>query len=302
MINFRYHLASLIAVFLALALGIVMGSTVIDRAIVDSLRNRIDRVENNAEKRQRENRSLEQQVSELNDYIDATTSYVVTGRLGGVPVAVLAFRDSQNVSSATDILKTAGALVTDIVWFTEKLTLDNESDVQELAAIVGIASEDPDEVRVETAQLVSDRVARGSGGSDDILTRLAGAGFVEFEHVSEAEQNIAVFPGSNARSLVVVDPDMESGVINYATALVSALSNRGMLTTVGESFDSTKKDRGDVLAQVVGDNNVSSVSNIENRSGQVAAVLALADLSNGVTGKFGAGGGAQQPIPEFVPG
>ena len=43
MINFRFHIVSLIAVFLALALGVVMGSTVIDRAIVDGLHDRIDR-------------------------------------------------------------------------------------------------------------------------------------------------------------------------------------------------------------------------------------------------------------------
>ena len=43
MINFRFHIASLIAMFLALALGVVMGSTVIDRAIVDGLRDRSTR-------------------------------------------------------------------------------------------------------------------------------------------------------------------------------------------------------------------------------------------------------------------
>ena len=49
MINFRFHLVSLIAVFLALALGVVMGSTVIDRAVVNGLENRIKHVENKAE-------------------------------------------------------------------------------------------------------------------------------------------------------------------------------------------------------------------------------------------------------------
>ena len=44
MINFRFHIASLVAVFLALALGVVMGSTVVDRAIVESLRTQIDDV------------------------------------------------------------------------------------------------------------------------------------------------------------------------------------------------------------------------------------------------------------------
>ena len=37
MINFRYHIVSLIAVFLALAIGVIMGSAVIDRAIVNRL-------------------------------------------------------------------------------------------------------------------------------------------------------------------------------------------------------------------------------------------------------------------------
>ena len=43
-INFRFHLVSLVAVFLALALGVVIGSTVIDRAIVDRLSSQIDSV------------------------------------------------------------------------------------------------------------------------------------------------------------------------------------------------------------------------------------------------------------------
>ena len=52
MINFRYHLVSIVAVFLAIAIGVVIGSTVIDSATVsvlrqqqESLDNRIDNVE-----------------------------------------------------------------------------------------------------------------------------------------------------------------------------------------------------------------------------------------------------------------
>ena len=45
MINFRFHIVSLIGIFLALALGIVIGAGVIDRGIVDTLDNRLDNVE-----------------------------------------------------------------------------------------------------------------------------------------------------------------------------------------------------------------------------------------------------------------
>ena len=43
MINLRYHIVSLVAVFLALGMGIVMGSTVIDRVTVDALNNNLER-------------------------------------------------------------------------------------------------------------------------------------------------------------------------------------------------------------------------------------------------------------------
>ena len=42
MINFRFHVVSLIAIFLALALGVVIGAGVIDRGVVDTLDNRLD--------------------------------------------------------------------------------------------------------------------------------------------------------------------------------------------------------------------------------------------------------------------
>ena len=40
MISFRFHVVSITAVFLAIAIGVVVGSTYVDRAIVDTLRNR----------------------------------------------------------------------------------------------------------------------------------------------------------------------------------------------------------------------------------------------------------------------
>ena len=45
MVNLRYHIVSIVAVFLALGIGIVMGSTVVDRGIVDVLNRRVDGVE-----------------------------------------------------------------------------------------------------------------------------------------------------------------------------------------------------------------------------------------------------------------
>ena len=47
MINFRYHLVSLVAVFLALAIGIIAGSTVIKESILDQTQQNLDNAEKN---------------------------------------------------------------------------------------------------------------------------------------------------------------------------------------------------------------------------------------------------------------
>ncbi len=58
MINFRFHVVSLIAIFLALALGVVIGAGVIDRGVVDTLNSRLDRVEAKSDRIQGENNRL----------------------------------------------------------------------------------------------------------------------------------------------------------------------------------------------------------------------------------------------------
>src|SRR5207302_10817979 len=92
MINFRFHLASLIAVFLALAIGIVMGSTVVKEATVKGLRAEIHRVERSSNARQRENSALKSQVNDLQAYVRGSVPHSVPGSLSGVTVAIVAVR------------------------------------------------------------------------------------------------------------------------------------------------------------------------------------------------------------------
>ncbi len=56
MVNFRFHIVSLIAVFLALGLGILMGSTVVKGAIVDRLDREIDQVRKESDNLRNANR------------------------------------------------------------------------------------------------------------------------------------------------------------------------------------------------------------------------------------------------------
>ena len=67
MINFRFHLVSLVAVFLALAVGVVMGYGILGQPTVSGLQNRIDTVEANAEAKRAENEQLAARVTPVDD-------------------------------------------------------------------------------------------------------------------------------------------------------------------------------------------------------------------------------------------
>jgi hypothetical protein len=92
MINFRFHIISIIAVFLALAVGIVIGATVVNRVTIDQLNDRIDTVEENANRRKAESDELRSEVGQLQGYIDSTKEFAVTDRLNGVNVVTIATR------------------------------------------------------------------------------------------------------------------------------------------------------------------------------------------------------------------
>ena len=84
MINFRFHLVSLIAVFLALGLGILVGSTVVDQKIVNRLDREISSVrKENSDARKTANKALAEENSRLQKFIDEAAPFVGDARLDG---------------------------------------------------------------------------------------------------------------------------------------------------------------------------------------------------------------------------
>ena len=45
MINLRYHIVSIVAVFLALGIGLALGSTFVDSILVNELKDQVDEFE-----------------------------------------------------------------------------------------------------------------------------------------------------------------------------------------------------------------------------------------------------------------
>jgi hypothetical protein len=157
MINFRYHLVSLVAVFLALAIGIIAGSTVIKESILDQTQQNLDNAEKNLKDLEDSNNKLRAQIDQLKARDDALntagTTELLHDRLTGVPVLMLKV-DGVDDTSAT-MLRTAmtdaGAKLAGVVTFTDQLALATPGDVAKMQDMLGTSTLDPTSLRAELA-------------------------------------------------------------------------------------------------------------------------------------------------------
>lgn len=324
MINFRFHLVSLVAVFLALALGVVVGSTLVDRAIVDGLRDRIDEVEANADEQASRNAELTREIELAKDYAKAALPHLVAGRLLNVHVSVVALRGINDgaVRDVTDTLRAAGAVVPGVLWL-EPAFASTEAKVQaKLAAAVTDPYRRGAELRQAALEALGRRLALGPlaptsaapplEGAQDLLVSLGEARFVAFEQMGGDDVDLATWPPGPTR-LVVIDGTEAKMPAEVATLpLVRGAVLAGTPAAVAEVFNAGEADkeggektaRGDVVGVVRRDGDlgskVATVDDAEEPPGRAALAFAVEELGLGRAGHYGSASGASKQIPELV--
>lgn len=335
MISFRFHVVSITAVFLAIAIGVVVGSTFVDRAIVDNLQDRIDTVSGNLDERRAEIADLEGELDRLADHADATAPFAVAGRLPEETVLVLGMRgvDEEPLRELAALAAQAGATTPGIVWIEPRWALDDDAAVEELAALANIASTDPQRVRAAAWDALLDElqapepIAEPPTDPADptattqppapteplepprVLVGLIEAGFLSFDPVVEAA-TAADFAATSPGTVLVTGREADDALAEVASVVVDALVDAPLRTVVAEVYVEAADDAADApargeaaLAAVPEDAGtaVSIVDHLDLRSGQVAAVLALADLRRDVVGHYGLGDGASGSVPAWTP-
>lgn len=310
MINFRYHLVSLVAVFLALALGVMMGSTVIDRAIVDGLKARIKTVGDRADRTRDENLALKDRLDALEGFAEASVPHIVGQRLADVPVAMVAIRgvDDGVVRQTAEVLREGGAILPGVVWLEPALNVpDTETEVK-LGQALGDQILKGDELRLAAVEALGRRLAAGpdpAGGVADLLVDLGGAGFVAFDGLG-GDFDPVQFPPPGSRVLIANGPEGSLPTEVIVLPMVRSLLAGGAMVAMGEVFAQTDSgpDRGSVVSSVRDDSElagrVATVDNLEEPRGRAALALALEELGRGLAGHYGHGPGASRQLPEPV--
>lgn len=304
MINFRYHLVSIIAVFLSLAVGITVGIAAVNGSVLSGLRTQVDGLRAAGAAQQHDIQALQRRVSHDNQFTAAVASRLVAGKLAGRTVIMIATDavPPQTADAVQQTLTRSGARLTGRVQllpgFTDpkraaELTAYATSDV--LPA--GFQLPETDDASLLGAALLGYVLVGRDGGRHkpapkDTATVLTGLASLQLVRTTgeAAAAEVAVL-------LTAGRPDGPR--LRAVTDLAAALDRDGKGAVV--AGDLAAAGPGGALSAVRADQSlaaeVSTVDNMDTAAGQVATVYALREQAGGGAGQYGVAVNAEAALP-----
>ncbi|HYT09270.1 MAG TPA: copper transporter [Mycobacteriales bacterium] len=307
MIDFRYHIVSLVAVFLALALGVLLGTTQLNGAVLDDLRGQVRGLTDDKRDLQSDLQALRGQTRSDDAVAASLTPKLVAGALRDAKVVLVA--TAQASGATTDgvqkVLERAGARVTGRVQLTDdysdpRRAADVKSFVTGGGQPAGFQLPESDDAGVLSGALLSYALLGSKSGdpepatTSEVLSGFASLQMLRVDSPQVGAADLAVVVASGR--VTGADPQAR---VRTLSELVSALDRAGRGALVAGTSAAAATDG--LVAAVRADRGLSSaVSTVDDADrpvGQVAAVFALAQQSAGRTGQYGTASGADAAFP-----
>jgi hypothetical protein len=320
-ISLRYHIVSLVAVFLALALGIVVGSTVLQEGTVSVLRATSEAVRAKSEENSRKNVELTRQIGDLQRFGVAVLPELVQNRLKGRSVVLV---DTDKVDGGLregvrKVLEDAGAQVDGQITFAdERLALGADADRTAMGRLLAVDAGAPDVLRGELVRRLANRLATPAAipqdnnqRASDMLTGLQDADFLADLKLSRPlatgadpfprQGSIFVLLGpSAAATATAVAPDA------FLVPLADQVSARTGAPVAGGEPAAVPAASSWITAlrnNRAVSRRVSGIDSVDTVYGQLALVQALqGSLQQLAAGQYGIKDGASGLLPERTEG
>lgn len=262
MINLRYHIVSITAVFLALGIGLTLGSTFLDRVTVDTLKNQLDAVQARVDETEAANRRLNERVDTFEgreaELLSELPERMLVGHLTDVPVLLVATEgtDAELVDQTVAALAGAGADVVGGWRLTARWRLDDPEELQDLSAVLDVDTDDSERLRrngaiqladvlmagvepdaapttdpatdpatsPELVPLDEEPVAPAPPAEPDLAAALEGAGFIDYLSGPSAGSDRVLLPSEGLRIVALSGDDPGSGPQLISLALLDELT------------------------------------------------------------------------------
>jgi hypothetical protein len=307
-IDFRYHLVSLIAVFLAIALGIVIGTTQLNGKVLDDLRGQVSSLEQDKRGLEDSTQLLQAEQDDNDAFTSAVAPALVDGALTGRSVVLVVTDDqvsSDTVDAVTALVGKAGGTVTGTISLRPAYSdpskasgLENYVTGGGLPAAVTLpANGDAGQLVASVlAQVLMAKIAGPAPTTADLSSVLAGLTSLEVlsaDTASVTPANFAIVLTAGAFKGDDAD-ERNAALAELAAALDAAGEGAVVAGDAASAADNGLVGvlRNDPTTSAA----VSTVDNVDTVAGQISSVLALGREAEGTSGKYGTGQDTQ-PVP-----
>ena len=306
MISLRQHAISLAAVFLALAVGVVLGSGVLSNTMVSGLRDETRNLHNQVGALNGEKNSLNAKLAAANTFDAQMAGRMVHDALNGKSLVIFRAPDAndEDVDAVSKIVGQAGGAITGTVTLTQEFVDANSAE--KLHSVVNSS------VLPAGAQLSTQLVDQGSQAGDllgiallinrdpavppvddpqrdTVLAALRDTGFISFkagenEHIGASNAAVVISGGSLGSDA----GNQGVSVARFAAAL--APHGSGVVLAGRDGSSDGPAAVGIARADAAVTPVISTVDDVDAESGRVTTVLGVAELINGGrTGQYGTG-------------
>ena len=310
MIPWRYHLVSIMAIFLALGLGVVVGTTVINPGLVKNLNSQTNELTQHVRDLQKNLSDLQSQLTTMDAFSEQAMPYLVGDQLFGRPVVIVTEEgvDARGIAQTRRALDLSGAEV--LTTLTVRPTMSGESPAaqRDLAALLGLsATTAPVELSSEAARSLARRLATDPSGDlsgrPDILGEMLSQGFLTSSAPDISDSTLKDI-GGRSQMVVVVGGgavgDLSPTSARFMEPFVTDLVAAGVVSGAGESLASDDLFVSELRASVDDTSGAPlvTVDNVDLPIGASAMVLGLHDaLANGTGGDYGVKDGVTRLLP-----
>lgn len=288
-IDIRYHIASLVAVFLALGIGILMGANLLGNdTMINTLKNESDKIEKSLEVLRLENKKAQEEVSGYKSIIAVhkqfekqTVPMLVYGKLAGKQVAVI---ETNNYGFHEDWLNTltmAGARVNSITTVLGGFNIQDENKRKKIATKLLLNSNEEKEIYNAVTTEIAGCITTGQNLEN--LQFFSSMGLLKTSGNYGVPIQAVIFVG---------------GSRDEETAKVKELDVPMMKLFLDQNIPVFGVENSDVEFSYMKDyqrQKVSTVDNVDLYPGQYSLVMAMA----GRPGNYGIKPSAKQVMPNI---
>ena len=307
MIDFRYHLVSLISVFLALAVGVVLGAGPLQNSLGTALNDQVTALRENRNATQAKLEQTETAVNERDSYITQAATSLLPGTLASKNVAMVLLPDAkaEDADAITTQLKSAGATVTGRVSLTSTwVDLSRENYRSTFSGQVqGHLDSTPSK---DANGILGEALAKALTANDDSSRVLMDMLSVTVDKSGTPFISVDSTPTAAAEMIVVVGPRPQASSGKGATVEASPGEDpkawaKALEGTAGRAptvvVGSADGDGGVVGIIRSEKAKVTTIDSVGQIAASVSTPLALASTRAGTTGHYGFDKGAEAVMP-----